>query len=157
MFVLTGWILLRNRRRRQTNRGVLAAGLALFLLSTAVSTSFSAVSLSMCGVTYANVLAQIFSTNIARLREGLITIGPHQPQGIEEYFKDVSQTTFVIKSTLYNVQTLVLDAVVVCHRLCLMDGSSLKAAIFPDISGVYCMAEVVRCSGPRFELVWSSR
>lgn len=103
------------------------------------------------------LLGQIFSTNIVRLREGLITIGPHQPQGIEEYFKDVSQTTFVIKSTLYNVQTLVLDAVVVCYRLYPVVSRSLQAATFTDISGVYCMAEVVRCSGPGFELVWSSR
>ena len=37
MFILTGWILTRNRRRRRTNRGIIAAGLALFFLSTAVS------------------------------------------------------------------------------------------------------------------------
>ncbi|TCD62715.1 hypothetical protein EIP91_006541 [Steccherinum ochraceum] len=89
MFILTAWLLLRNRRRRRTNRGVMLAGVALFLLSTA-----------------------IFAVNITRLRQGLLYNGPFLPGGIEQYFGDVSQSTFVIKSTLYNVQTLVLDAVV---------------------------------------------
>ncbi|THH32340.1 hypothetical protein EUX98_g1836 [Antrodiella citrinella] len=90
MFILTGWILLRHKRRRQTNWGVMTAGFTLFSLSTA-----------------------IFAVNVTRLQEGLLDVGPFLSGGVEEYFSNISQPTFVIKSTLYNVQTLVLDAVVI--------------------------------------------
>ncbi|KAH8101295.1 hypothetical protein BXZ70DRAFT_122012 [Cristinia sonorae] len=92
MFILTGWICMRDQKRRNTNRGVIISGALLFLLSTA-----------------------IFINNIIRIREGLMTVGPTFPGGTDGFFLDISQTTFVVKSTLYNVQTLVLDAVVI-HR-----------------------------------------
>lgn len=53
--------------------------------------------------------------NIVRVREGFLTVGPRLPGGSEQFFRDVSSSTFVIKSCLYNTQTLILDAVVVSH------------------------------------------
>lgn len=51
--------------------------------------------------------------NIIRICEGFISIGPGLPGGPEQYFEDVAETTFVVKSVLYNLQTLILDGVVV--------------------------------------------
>ena len=59
------------------------------------------------------VVSQEMGTNIARLYQGLLSIGPFVPGGSEAFFADVSQLTFVIKSCVYNAQTLILDAVVV--------------------------------------------
>ena len=59
------------------------------------------------------VVLQEMGTNIARLYQGLLSIGPFVPWGSEAFFADVSQLTFVIKSCVYNAQTLILDAVVV--------------------------------------------
>ena len=54
------------------------------------------------------------AVNIARMYEGFITNGPRNPGGPEGYFSNISQTTFIVESVLYNMQTLILDAVVVC-------------------------------------------
>ena len=56
---------------------------------------------------------QEMGVNTTRLYQGFLTIGPSLPNGPEEYFGDVSQTTFVVKSCLYNTQTLILDGIVV--------------------------------------------
>ena len=53
------------------------------------------------------------AVNIARVYQGFLSKGPDLPGGPEAYFADVSEATFVLKSCLYNAQTLVLDAVVV--------------------------------------------
>ena len=50
---------------------------------------------------------------MARIYEGFVTIGPFLPGGPEQYFDDVSIPTFVIKSCLFNAQSLILDAIVV--------------------------------------------
>lgn len=55
--------------------------------------------------------------NIIRISEGYASIGPTLKGGPEQYFNDVTQTTFIMKSVLFNVQTLILDAVVVCRTL----------------------------------------
>ena len=51
--------------------------------------------------------------NVVRLREGFLTVGPFLPGGTEAYFANVAQRTFIIKSVLYNAQTLILDFAVV--------------------------------------------
>ena len=51
--------------------------------------------------------------NVVRLINGFVKIGPHRPGGIESFFSDVTEVTFIVKGALYNVQTLILDAVVV--------------------------------------------
>lgn len=52
--------------------------------------------------------------NIARVRRGFLTIGPALEGGPEEFFLRVSEITFIVKSVLYNAQTLILDGVMVC-------------------------------------------
>lgn len=51
--------------------------------------------------------------NIARLWRGLLIDGPSLPGGPESYFANISHNTYVAKSVLYNLQTLILDGVVV--------------------------------------------
>lgn len=51
--------------------------------------------------------------NLVRICQGFLNVGPALPGGPEQYFNNVAEPTFVIKSCLYNVQTLILDAVVV--------------------------------------------
>lgn len=90
MFIFTMWIMLQNRKRRHLNKGMLGASCALFLLSTAE-----------------------MAVNIERLQQGFLTIGPTLPGGPEEYFENFYQRTFLIKSVLFNTQTLILDFVVI--------------------------------------------
>lgn len=51
--------------------------------------------------------------NIVRICDGFLSVGPALPGGPVQYFNDISQRTFLIKSCLFNTQTLILDAVVV--------------------------------------------
>ncbi|KAI0702357.1 hypothetical protein C8T65DRAFT_579278 [Cerioporus squamosus] len=90
MFMLAMFIMLRDRRRRHVNYCMVAAGCALLVLATAE-----------------------MGVNIARVYQGFISRGPFMSGGPEGYFADVSTTTFVVKSCLYNTQTLILDAVVI--------------------------------------------
>lgn len=57
--------------------------------------------------------SQIFGINVSRLRAGFITVGPNIVGGSEAYFADSSQSTFVTKSVLYDVQTIIFDAILV--------------------------------------------
>ncbi|KAH8079073.1 hypothetical protein BXZ70DRAFT_652915 [Cristinia sonorae] len=90
MFLLTMFIFLRDRRRRPLNYGMVAAACSLIILAT-----------------------MEFAVNIVRVVKGCINDGPNYPTGIEGWFSDVSEQTFVMKSGLYNTQTLILDAVVI--------------------------------------------
>ncbi|RPD53075.1 hypothetical protein L227DRAFT_470950, partial [Lentinus tigrinus ALCF2SS1-6] len=90
MFMLAMFIMLRDRRRRHVNYYMVTAGCALLVLATAE-----------------------MGVNIARVYQGFISRGPFMQGGPEGYFADVSTTTFVVKSCLYNTQTLILDAVVI--------------------------------------------
>ncbi|KIP01634.1 hypothetical protein PHLGIDRAFT_112895 [Phlebiopsis gigantea 11061_1 CR5-6] len=90
MFIFTMWIMSQNRRRRSLNKGMLSAACALLILSTAEMIN-----------------------NVVRLREGVLTVGPNEAGGPEDYFANVTARTFVIKSVLYNAQTLILDFAVI--------------------------------------------
>ncbi|KAJ2988189.1 hypothetical protein NUW54_g9191 [Trametes sanguinea] len=90
MFSLAMWIMLRDRHERQVNYALVAAGCSLITLATAE-----------------------MGVNITRVFQGFITKGPFLEGGPEAYFAVVSDPTFVTKSVLYNVQTLILDAVVI--------------------------------------------
>ncbi|KAI0643291.1 hypothetical protein C8Q79DRAFT_915631 [Trametes meyenii] len=90
LFILTLWVLLRNRKTRRVNWAMVSASSALLILST-----------------------MEMVVNIVRLFEGFVKEGPLLPGGPEEYFGDVSRVSFVLKTTLYNVQTLILDGVVI--------------------------------------------
>ncbi|KAI0354368.1 hypothetical protein OH77DRAFT_1405003 [Trametes cingulata] len=90
LFILTLWVLLRNRKTRRVNWGMVCASTALLALSTMEMT-----------------------VNIVRLYEGFVRKGPRWAGGPEQYFGDVSQASFVLKNALYNAQTLILDGVVI--------------------------------------------
>ena len=51
--------------------------------------------------------------SVFRLYQGFLTSGPRMPGGPEEYFADVTLSTYVIKSVFYDLQTLTFDAVMV--------------------------------------------
>ncbi|KAI0660236.1 hypothetical protein C8Q70DRAFT_82925 [Cubamyces menziesii] len=90
LFMLTLWVLLRNRKERRVNWAMVSASSALLLLST-----------------------MEMVVNILRLYLGFVHEGPGLPGGPEDFFGDVSRVSFVIKNTLYNAQTLILDGVVI--------------------------------------------
>ena len=58
------------------------------------------------------------TVNIVRLKEGFWTIGPRLAGGPEQYFENIAQSTFLIKSVLFNCQTLILDFAVVGPKIC---------------------------------------
>ncbi|THH32191.1 hypothetical protein EUX98_g1986 [Antrodiella citrinella] len=84
------YILMQNRSRRRLNR-------------TMITVSFSLISLATAE----------FIVNIVRLQDGFLSSGPKHLDGIEGFFADISEETYILKSALYNVQTLILDAVVI--------------------------------------------
>ncbi|KAI0821752.1 hypothetical protein BC628DRAFT_1328868 [Trametes gibbosa] len=90
LFMLTLWVLLRNRKRRRINWAMVCASTALLAFSTMETV-----------------------VNIVRLYEGFVEKGPKLPGGPETYFGDVWEVSFVLKNALYNVQTLILDGVVI--------------------------------------------
>ncbi|KAL5526960.1 hypothetical protein ACEPAF_8689 [Sanghuangporus sanghuang] len=90
MFILTLWILLQNRYRRRPNYLLISAACALEALA----------------------LAELIN-NIVRVWQGLVAVGPSLSGGSESYFQNVTQHTFVIKGVLYNLQTLILDGIVI--------------------------------------------
>ncbi|KAI0773174.1 hypothetical protein BD413DRAFT_472762 [Trametes elegans] len=90
LFILTLWVLLRNRKRRRVNWAMVLTSSALLMLST-----------------------MEMIVNIMRLYEGFIKIGPSFPMGPLQYFNDVSRLSFILKTVLYQVQTLILDGVVI--------------------------------------------
>ncbi|KAI0643304.1 hypothetical protein C8Q79DRAFT_1012601 [Trametes meyenii] len=108
MFTLAMWIMLRDRHQRQVNYALVAAGCALMVLATAE-----------------------MGVNIARVYQGYVTKGPFLEGGPETFFAAPSEPTFVVKSILYNVQTLILDAVVI-YRTYIVWQSSL-VVILPII------------------------
>ena len=52
-------------------------------------------------------------TNIVHICQGFLNIGPRLPLGPEQYFGDNSRAPFVIKSCLFDAQTLLFDALMV--------------------------------------------
>ncbi|EJC99740.1 uncharacterized protein FOMMEDRAFT_148592 [Fomitiporia mediterranea MF3/22] len=90
MFILTLWILTRNRERRRLNHGMIITACSLQFLATAELT-----------------------VNIVRVCQGLLNIGPSLLGGPQQYFDDVTQPTFIFKSSVSNLQALILDAVVI--------------------------------------------
>lgn len=131
MFIITGWVLLRARRRHWGNWWVVIAGFCLFGISTTAS------ALCLCCTHTRTHAAQIFSLNIYSLHQGLITVGPFLKGGSDAYFRDIGRLPFVIKSTLYNVQTLILDAVVVRLSLSSFESQSLCQCTLKQIHRAY--------------------
>lgn len=86
---------------------------------------------------------QEMAVNILRLQEGFLTIGPHLPGGPEQYFEDVAQRTFLIKSVLFNTQTLILDFVVVSRNIEALFLTRANEWCLLDLSRLYRVAEPI--------------
>ncbi|TCD61735.1 hypothetical protein EIP91_008002 [Steccherinum ochraceum] len=90
MFMLTMYILLQDHRRRRLNRTMIGASFAMIFLATVE-----------------------LGVNIQWIKNGFITLGPKHIDGVEGYFADVSEPAYIVKTSLYNVQTLIFDAAVI--------------------------------------------
>ncbi|KAI0750585.1 hypothetical protein BC629DRAFT_1556430 [Irpex lacteus] len=113
MYILTFWILHRNENKRCPKYALIGVTAFLLVLTTAE-----------------------MITNIIRICNGFLNIDPAQSLA---YFESVSETTFVIKSTLFNTQTLVLDAVVI-YRTWVVWQSDWKVVLFPVIGWLGLLA-----------------
>ncbi|THH29642.1 hypothetical protein EUX98_g4556 [Antrodiella citrinella] len=58
-------------------------------------------------------LSIIACTLQGMLYDGFLTKGPLHDGGVDGFFADVSEPVYILKGALYNVQTLILDAVVI--------------------------------------------
>ncbi|KAH8103029.1 hypothetical protein BXZ70DRAFT_767720 [Cristinia sonorae] len=94
MYILTFWILNGAGRNRRTSYGMMLAGATLLISSTA-----------------------FFGLNITRLILGIVVYGPRSEKGVEFFFADVTETSFIIKSVLENLQTIVFDAIFRCWEV----------------------------------------
>lgn len=90
MFIGTIWALTYKRSMRDVNRPVAAAAILLLLLSTAH-----------------------IVLDIIRTVDGLVIYRNTYQGGPAAYFADVSQNTYVVKNSIYVVQTLLGDAVAI--------------------------------------------
>ncbi|KAG2338939.1 hypothetical protein BDR05DRAFT_892576 [Suillus weaverae] len=90
MFIGSMWALTYKRSMRDINRPVAAAAILLLILSTAH-----------------------IVLNIIRTEYGLVTYRDTYQGGPAAYFADVSQKTYVIKTSIYVLQTLLGDAVAI--------------------------------------------
>lgn len=61
-----------------------------------------------------NAVCKEMIVNVIRLCQGFVDV---EPAAAALYFGNVTEKTFVAKGVLYNAQTLILDGVVVSHRL----------------------------------------
>ncbi|KAI0091385.1 hypothetical protein BDY19DRAFT_622471 [Irpex rosettiformis] len=113
MYILTFWILLRNENKRCPKYALMAVTAFLLVLTTAE-----------------------MIVNIVRICQGFLDIAPSQSLA---YFESVSETTFVIKSSLFNTQTLVLDAVVI-YRAWVVWQNDWKVVLFPIIGWLGLLA-----------------
>ena len=98
--------------------------------------------------------------NIIRVRQGFLTVGPRLPGGSEQFFRDVSTSTFVIKSCLYNTQTVILDAVVVSPTCflspCVAVTHFLTTVLLVDLSHIHRLAERMDRRSTLPGMVWSA-
>ncbi len=114
MFMLAMWIMVRDRPHgRRINYYMVVPGCTLLVLATAVGRLLHAGLPGSTGYRSLYCMRQEMGVNIARLYMGFISKGPYLAEGPETYFADATKPTFIVKSCLYNAQTIVLDAVVV--------------------------------------------
>ncbi|KAG2072010.1 hypothetical protein BDR04DRAFT_1097255 [Suillus decipiens] len=108
MFIGTMWALTYKRSMRDINRPVAAAAVLLLILSTA------------------HVILGILWTEY-----GLVTYRDTYQGGPASYFADVSQKIFVVKNSIYVLQTLLGDAVAIYR--CYVVWQAAWVIILPSI------------------------
>ncbi|KAI0739378.1 hypothetical protein C8Q80DRAFT_178754 [Daedaleopsis nitida] len=89
LFIMTVWFL-GKRNKRRVSYAMLGASCALMLLSTAD-----------------------IAVNVARMYQGLVSVGPTLVGGPEQYFDDDTRVTVIVKTSLWATETLILDAVLI--------------------------------------------
>ena len=85
------------------------------------------------------------TVNIIHVCQGFLSVGPNLPGGPEYYFSDVSQVTFIVKSCLFNAQTLVFDALVVSPCFLLSFNPTFLIKGYIDLSYLCRMATKHGC------------
>lgn len=112
MFIGTIWVLTREDRRHY-NWTMIAVAVILLVLSTVVSSFVDVLDF----IVFLTILVSVkhMIVDIVRTQEGLVKYRDTFLGGPVAFFGDVAQNTYVIKSALYTLQTLVGDGVVVCH------------------------------------------
>ncbi|KAG1842252.1 hypothetical protein DFJ58DRAFT_666040 [Suillus subalutaceus] len=106
MFIGTIWTFTYKKRMRDVNRPAAAVAVSLFLLSTAH-----------------------LVVDIIRIEEGLVKYRNTFPGGPVAFFADDTQETYVIKSAVVVMQTLLGDGVVVYR--CYVVWKSVRVIILP--------------------------
>ncbi|TCD61156.1 hypothetical protein EIP91_008836 [Steccherinum ochraceum] len=115
---LTIFMLVRDRRRRSINYGMIAASCTLLALSVGE-----------------------FAIDIDRLVRGFVTVGPYQPGGTWLFFYSVTDYTFIVKACLYPVQILILDGVVIYRAY--VAWQSLLAVLIPCVGWCGLLASAI--------------
>lgn len=115
MFMGTMWSLTYKQHVQDINRPIAVVAILLLLLSTAH-----------------------IVINIIRVEDGLVRYRDTYPGGPVAFFADVSQETYVIKHSLYVLQTLLADGVVIyrCYVVC----QSFRVIILPSV--LWCSVAV---------------
>ncbi|KAI0700197.1 hypothetical protein BC835DRAFT_1221431, partial [Cytidiella melzeri] len=103
MYILTFWILHRNESTRCPKYALMSVTGTLLVLATGE-----------------------MITNIIRICQGFLDVDPSNSLA---YFMNVSSPTYLIKSCLFNAQTLVLDAVVI-YRTWVVWQCELRIVLF---------------------------
>ncbi|KAG0709185.1 hypothetical protein DFH29DRAFT_820571 [Suillus ampliporus] len=108
MFMGTIWASIHKRGIRNVNRPITVVAILLLILSTAHMV-----------------------VDIIRLEDGLVKYRDTLPGGSVAFFRDINQKTYVIKYTIYALQTLLGDGVVIFR--CYVVWQSVWVIILPSI------------------------
>jgi hypothetical protein len=109
MFCGTMWALVYGRVNAEINKLVLTVAVSLFALSTTVSSEWP----KFLTMIYSPISIQHIVIDIIRIDQGLVKQRNSFPGGPAAFFADVTQSTFISKSSVFTVQTLLGDGVVV--------------------------------------------
>lgn len=115
MFLGTIWSLTYKQHTQDINRSIAAVAILLLLLSTAH-----------------------IVMSIIRVYDGLVKYRDTYPDGPVAFFANVSQETYVINDTLYVLQTLLADGVVIYR--CYVVWQSVRVIILPSM--LWCSVAV---------------
>ncbi|KAG2141397.1 uncharacterized protein EDB93DRAFT_632469 [Suillus bovinus] len=108
MFVGTMWALTYKRRMKDISRPNVVVACMLLILSTAH-----------------------MIVDIIRVEQGLVTYRNTFPGGPVAFFADVTQITFMVKNTIYTLQTMLGDAMVIYR--CYVVWRSVWVIIVPSL------------------------
>ena len=109
MFCGTVWALVYGRVKAEINKLMLTVAVLFLTLSTTVSSERP----KFLTMRYSPRSMQHIVIDINRIEQGLVMQRNSFPGGPAAFFADVTQSTFISKSSIYTLQTLLGDGVVV--------------------------------------------